>query len=237
VAAAALLDDGTWIPGVRVESASFSLTIPALLNAYTTAAAAGRASSVAAFVLSRPLRPEEVAYLRALPPGSGARIADDAWRVHPEFSGDALPAVADVLDPALGDAGFSSPEDGILRARRVAQRAHVPESSFPVGAVLDTGVGSVLPGVNVEHPDWGRILCAERSALGTAWSYGYTAPQHLYLSCPRDPQCTPCGACRQLLVELTPEMTLWMDRPSQGAASARPPDLLPGSFCGDVLLS
>ena len=43
-----LLSDGTWVPGVRVENASFPLLIPAAMNAITTSVAAGRLDVVAA---------------------------------------------------------------------------------------------------------------------------------------------------------------------------------------------
>ncbi|GIV59195.1 MAG: hypothetical protein KatS3mg043_0284 [Rhodothermaceae bacterium] len=61
-----LLEDGRLVPGVRVESASFSLTIPALLNAFTTAVAAGRHDVVAA-VLSHASDAGEAAFMTATP--------------------------------------------------------------------------------------------------------------------------------------------------------------------------
>jgi len=229
-----LLDDGTWIPGVRVESASYSLTVPALLNAYTTAVAAGRADEVAAFVLSRPFRREEALYVEELAHGPYEAVADDAW-LRGGWTGDgALPALDEVLPPTLAPSAAEA-VDGIESARQVARRAHVPASGYAVGAVLDTPAG-LVPGVNVEHPDWARILCAERNALGTIQSYDLSPPQHFYLTCADDPEGTPCGACRQLLAELAPDTTLWMDRhnapPDRTTISA----LLPGSFRGKALL-
>lgn len=236
VAAVLLLTDGTWVPGVRIESASFSLTLPALLNAYTTLVSAGRPDDLAAAVLSRPFRPEERTYLDALPLADGAQTTDRVWTVDARTADGALPQPTRRLDPTLS-AERATPAQGLAAARTVAARAHVPASGFPVGAVLESEDGSLLPGVNVEHPDWARILCAERNALGTAWSYGLTNPARLFLTCLKDAKGTPCGACRQLLAELTPEMTLWMDRHMNEADTALPTDLLPGSFRGDALLS
>ena len=128
------------------------------------------------------------------------------------------------------------PAERVAQARRLAERAYTPASEFPVGALLDVGGGRLVPGVNVEHPDWNRILCAERNALGTAYAYGVAdAISALYLSCPLDPSGTPCGACRQWLVELTPEIPLWMDRSDAPPDKRTPEALLPGSFSGRAI--
>ena len=233
-AAVLLLDDGNWIPGVRLESASYSLTIPALLNAYTTAVALSRETSIAAFVLSRPFRREEALYVEDLPQGPFKPAADDAW-IRGAGQNSTLPTVQSPVPPGL-DVSIDETEDGVQAVRHVSQRAHVPSSGYPVGAILDTQEGPFVPGVNVEHPDWARILCAERNALGTLQSYALPSPRHLYLTCEDDANGTPCGACRQLLAELAPEATLWMDRhgapPERSSVSA----LLPGSFQGRALL-
>jgi len=234
-AAVLLLDDGRWIPGVRVESASYSLTLPALLNAYTTAVAAGVAERVAAFVLSRPFRREETLYVEELPQGPYEAGADDAW-LRGGWTGDgALPAVGDPLSPVV-DERIDDAADGIETTRRVARRAYVPASDYAVGAVLECEDGRLVPGVNVEHPDWARILCAERNALGTVQSYALPAPKHLFLTCDEDPDGTPCGACRQLLAELAPDTTLWMDRHRDAPERTTVSALLPGSFRGQALL-
>jgi len=232
-AAIALLEDGTWIPGVRVESASFSLTIPALVNAYTTAVAYGHRSRVSALVLSRPLQRGEAAYVSDLPGGPWTALAPDVWVPGDDGS---LPAPAHCLDPALSHAA-DAPESGIRAAREAAGHAHVPASDYPVGAVLELGDGRLFAGVNVEHPDWSRILCAERNVVGTAYSYGDRSVSSLFLTCTTDPEGTPCGACRQILAELTPDAALWMDRHRDAPENTDPSALLPGSFRGRALLS
>jgi homotetrameric cytidine deaminase len=231
VAAVLLLSDGTWVPGVRVESASFSLVIPAVLNAWTTAVAAGRCD-VVALVQSEPLSAGDRAFLATWPGPPLAPCGEDAC----QGADDApLPPPGLLLDPFLPDALF--PADGLEQARVVAQRALIPESDFPVGCVLVTDEGTALPGVNVEHPDWRHILCAERSALGTAVTWGVAARlKALYLTCPRDANASPCGACRQLLTELAPGLSLWIDRGGAPPETTTPEQLLPGSFSGRVLL-
>ena len=228
-----LFDDGQWIPGVRVESASFSLSLSALANAYTTAATLGRDARIVAVVASHSLRTEEEQYVELLPLSLSKRAPD--LHVHTSIDTEmALPLPTAAASPYL-DASISSPSQGVALARDVAGRAVVPISDFTVGAVLETNQGQLIPGANVEHSDWARIVCAERNALGTWRSYDGSSVQALYLSCPLDPQGTPCGACRQWLAELAPEITIWMDRGDASPLATSPGDLLPGSFTGEAL--
>lgn len=231
-----LLTDGTWVPGVRVESASYSLTLPALLNAYTTVVAAGRRTDVEAFVLSRPFRREERLYVEDVGDVLYEPYADDVWIRDDVKEDGALPPPTTALSPFLNPSGENEP-DGIKRARDVMSRAHVPSSNFPVSAILKLHDDRLIPGVNVEHPDWARILCAERNALGTVQSYDAGPVQQLFLSCADDPDGTPCGACRQLLAELAPNLELWMDRHDTEPEHTTIPTLLPGSFRGQALLT
>lgn len=264
-AAVLLLEDGRWVPGVRVESASFSLTLPALLNAYTTAVSAGHAGSVVAAALTRPLHRDEKAYLKSLKHDPLTPATPEAWTRLPV---EALPAPTSQVDarveavnlppePEVASSSVSPASDGlpagtvqsrkpgedestgrrgIVLARRTAQRALVPASDFKVGAVVETPDGSLFPGANVENEDWARILCAERNAAGTARSYGYSEAARIFLTCIDDPSGTPCGACRQVLAELTPDAALWMDRHDDEPEVTRPSDLLPGFFKGQAIL-
>jgi len=232
VASVLLLSDGTWVPGVRVESASFSLVIPALVNAVTTAVAIGRTDIVAA-VLSRAVLPEETVYMTSLPGGPLTQAGDDAFQAP---GVETLPAVGTSRIPFLDVPPPADPRAGIALARQAAQRAYVPASDFPVGCVLVSGKDRLIPGVNVEHPDWGRTLCAERNALGTAVTWGLLDLRGLYLTCLKDPAGSPCGACRQLLAELAPEATVWMDRNNEPPEKALPSQLLPGAFHGRALV-
>lgn len=227
-----VLEDGAWIPGVRVETASFSLTIPPLLNALTTAVALGR-TDIVAVTASRAFTAAERAYASANP------FLQDLRPYSTELLIDAdnvLPDPGERLSPFLSDGPVASADEGIAMARDVARRAHVPESGFPVGCVAQVG-DRLLPGVNVEHPDWSYILCAERNVLGTCVSYGIPEVSAVWLSCLNDEKCTPCGACRQLFVELAPTAALWMDRGDLPPSRCDPSSLLPGSFGGEHLAS
>lgn len=231
VSAIFILSNGDWVPGIRVESASYSLTIPALLNAYTTVRASNR-EDIAFIYLSRPLEEHDLAYLNALGHGPARQVNEYACM----FELDSPSSISPVpLDPFLKAPCPESPEEGIRMVRTLADRAHIPESNFPVACMLETTEGRLIPGVNVEHSNWTHILCAERNALGTAQTYGLLNIQTIYLTCTKDQQCSPCGACRQLLAELTPEAVLWMDRGLDNRESTTPSSLLPEWFTGSTL--
>jgi cytidine deaminase len=107
-----------------------------------------------------------------------------------------------------------SPDDPVLAellvaARDAGQRAYVPYSSFRVGAAVLTADGTVIPGCNVENASYGLANCAERTALFGAVAGGHRDLVALAVTCldgdPSQPATLmPCGACRQVMVELLP---------------------------------
>lgn len=230
VGAALLLADGQWVPGVRVESASYPLTISALLGAFVTAVASGR-TDIRAATISRDFYPGEAAWLTdALHMPVTFETSDTL-----AFGADPLPEVTSRLNPFVAEAAPDSDETGLRLARQAAARAHVPESNFHVGCALVAEDGRVVLGCNVEFGEWTRGLCAERTALAAATAYGVGAIDRLYLSCPADPQGTPCGACRQLLAERAADLSIVMDRGKTNAERTTPAELLPNFFTGAPL--
>lgn len=80
--------------------------------------------------------------------------------------------------------------------------AHAPYSKFRVGAALLTKKGKVFTGCNVENSSYSLTICAERSAVFKAISEGHTQFVAIAVSSD-DPGFTPpCGACRQVLIDL-----------------------------------
>lgn len=230
VGVALLLSDGRWVAGVRVESASYPLTIPALLGGYVTATAGGR-RDVRAVALNHPFDAGAAAWLAA---ALGLEVSAE----EPDaviFGSKPLPTVGDRWIPFLDAPRPADDAAGIRLARQVAERAYVPESGFRVGCVLETKGGILVPGCNIEHADWTRGLCAERTALATAAAYDVGPIHRAYLSCPADPRGTPCGACRQLLVEYLPGVPIIMDRGDGTPETTTPEALLPKFFTGDTL--
>ena len=117
-------------------------------------------------------------------------------------------------------------------AREAALKAYCPYSHFRVGAALVAN-GKVYTGVNIEISSYGLTLCAERSAFAAALTHGDTEITHIAVSCldvaPNAPadQRTPCGACRQWMVDLAPYATLFIDGIDQDFIAS---DLLPYAF-------
>jgi len=221
-----LLSDGTWVPGSRVENASFPLLIPAAMNAVSTAVAAGRSDFVAA-ASNRTFGGADQDYLTAFLPN--ATFSDKT-----ATSSHALVQIGERLDPLI-ESGALDDVELVALTRKIASRALVPESDFPVGCILETSNGGLVPGCNVEHADWNLTLCAERNAIGTAVTYGLNPWRRLHVSCVKDPTGSPCGACRQVLVEHAPDMPLVMDRGNETAEIRTAADLLPAYFGGTVL--
>ena len=89
-------------------------------------------------------------------------------------------------------------------AREARNHAYAPYSSFKVGAALLAKDGRVFRGCNVENASYGLCLCAERAAFARAVSEGCRAHDFVALAVIGDTEgpISPCGACRQVMVEL-----------------------------------
>ncbi len=231
VACAAMLSDGQWIPGVRIESASFSLAIPAVVNVLSTAVASRR-NDVVAVALSRPAKEYETSFLLNSYPGPFVKAEKDLFVLANNRS---IPPPSAMLSPFLADPRPQTAEEGIILAKSMSRHASVRESQFPVGAILDCGDHGLIPGVNVEHEDWSRIICAERNAIGTAISYGLSDFEAMYLACDKDTTASPCGACRQIIAEFGGDVPVYMDRGDAPPEMAKPGQLLPNYFAGSKL--
>ena len=91
----------------------------------------------------------------------------------------------------------------IAVAREAMSHAHVPVSSFPVGAALLTAKGNIYPGCNTESIIAGLGVCAERSAVDHAVVHGENHFKAILIVAEREKPIFPCGACRQYLYEFT----------------------------------
>ena len=104
----------------------------------------------------------------------------------------------------------------VAAAIEARKRAVAPYSQFQVGAALLTSDGAIVTGANVESASYGLTCCAELVALFKALTQGENefAAIAVVARLPNGP--TPCGACRQLLIEYAPAAVVWV------ADSARP---------------
>ena len=92
----------------------------------------------------------------------------------------------------------------IAEARAARELAYTPYSRFKVGAALETRDGRVFRGCNVENASYGLCNCAERTAFFSAIAHGYAPGDFAALAVIGETEgpIAPCGACRQVILEL-----------------------------------
>lgn len=118
-------------------------------------------------------------------------------------------------------------------AKEAMTRAYVPYSNFQVGAALLDNDGHVHFGCNVENAAYGPTNCAERTALFRAVADGKKAGQFQAIAVIGDTEgpISPCGVCRQVLVELCPpDMPVIMGNLHGQWSISTVSDILPGAF-------
>lgn len=125
----------------------------------------------------------------------------------------------------------------IERAFQNLENAYVPYSHYRVGACVKTYDGRYFDGANVENASYGLTNCAERNAIFAAYSKGVRKDdiEAIAIVCEGKTIATPCGACRQVLVELLKKNTpiYLANRNSQMETTIA--DLLPMSFTEEDL--
>jgi cytidine deaminase len=92
----------------------------------------------------------------------------------------------------------------IDEAKLARERAYAPYSKFKVGAAVKTRDGKIFHGCNVENASYGLCNCAERTALFSAIAAGYRPGDFAAIAVTGDTDgpIAPCGACRQVIIEL-----------------------------------
>jgi cytidine deaminase len=97
--------------------------------------------------------------------------------------------------------------DELIRAALDAQRrAYAPYSNFLVGAAIRAASGNIYQGCNVENASFSLTICAERVAASAAVAAGDRQIEAVAVATRGG--VTPCGACRQFLVEFNPKMVV-----------------------------
>ncbi len=123
---------------------------------------------------------------------------------------------------------MTTPEELMAVAKEAAANAYAPYSKFHVGAAVLDADGSITPGCNVENAAYGSTICAERTALVSAVVQGRRQP--VALAVYTEPGVSPCGSCRQVMVELGPTMQVYLGNAEGRLVCTSIAELLPNSF-------
>jgi cytidine deaminase len=119
----------------------------------------------------------------------------------------------------------------LAEARVARRRAHARYSGFQVGAAVLDERGRIHVGCNVENASYGLTICAERNAVAAAVVRGARRIRAVAVITGARPPASPCGACRQVLMEFgDDDMLVMLAAPRGAATDKRLGVLLPESF-------
>ncbi|QRN86467.1 cytidine deaminase [Clostridia bacterium] len=117
----------------------------------------------------------------------------------------------------------------LLKAKDTLKYAYAKYSKVRVAAALLAEDGSVYTGVNVENASFGLTVCAERNAIFNAVGEGRQNFKAMAIVSDSEYINSPCGSCRQVMTEFSPEMEIVLDSPA-GLFRYTAAQLLPGAF-------
>lgn len=116
-------------------------------------------------------------------------------------------------------------------ARAAMQQAYSPYSKFKVGACLRTEDDEFFCGCNIENVSYSLTLCAESAAISALITAGYRNIKEVAIACSGNELISPCGACRQRLVEFAnPNTIVHLSNAKNEEQSVLLSDLLPSPF-------
>jgi coenzyme F420-0:L-glutamate ligase/homotetrameric cytidine deaminase len=121
-------------------------------------------------------------------------------------------------------------DDLIEQAKLALNDAYAPYSGFKVGAALLSKSGQVYSAANMENASSGAGICAERSALAKAIASGDREFEAIAIAGNDKEPISPCGICRQSLIEFGDDILVIMTDMRGEALIANVADLLPQAF-------
>jgi cytidine deaminase len=102
------------------------------------------------------------------------------------------------------------------KARAARELAYAPYSKYHVGAAILDENGEVHVGCNVENSAYPQGACAEAGAIGAmVVAGGKRIAMIAVTGGGQEPEvCTPCGGCRQRILEFSDDSTqvLWLNQ-------------------------
>ncbi len=121
-------------------------------------------------------------------------------------------------------------KDLAVAALQAKRRAFAPYSGFHVGAALLTTTGRIYTGCNIEISTYALTLCAERTAIFKAISEGERRFRAIAVVSDDPSYTPPCGACRQVLLDLAGNIDFIMVNGKQRLKVVKLRSLLPHAF-------
>ncbi len=122
-------------------------------------------------------------------------------------------------------------DDLFIAARNAMANSHSPYSNFPVGAALRTKSGKIYAGCNIENASYPEGWCAETSAIAHMVTAGEKEIAEILVTALKKDGATPCGGCRQRLVEFAkPDTPVHLCDQNGINKTVSLGDLLPASF-------
>ena len=117
----------------------------------------------------------------------------------------------------------------------VMQNSYSPYSRFKTGAAIECSDGSVFTGCNVENAAIGVSICAEAVAIASAISAGKCDFKRIAIISEGSSYCFPCGVCRQVMNEFSPDLEILSARADGRYVSYPLTSLFPMAFGNEHL--
>lgn len=206
--------EGHCYPGVRVENIAYPLTISAVQSAIASCLSEGDQPGTL-FVAG-----DEDTQLSFWQREFNIRVERLDGDNYSKFVFENL-----VLPPSLEIEAF---------LQKQLEKAVTIQSDFPVSAALKTDMG-IFSGVNIEYSSWNMGICAERVAIAKAVSSGAREFLSLHIHARDGEFSSPCGACRQVILEHLPKGRVHLYHADLSKSSYYTRDLLPYSFHSTTL--
>ena len=124
----------------------------------------------------------------------------------------------------------------IAATKEAMNKAYVPYSNYPVGALIVTDNGNTYSGCNVENASYPLGNCAEAAAIASMVLAGEKNIKLIYVMSQNNQGGCPCGGCRQRIREFSDANTqVILCSPSGVQQRLLLADLLPNSFGPEYL--
>ncbi len=204
---------GLYYAGVRVENVSFPITVPATQAAICHCLSEG-----------------DVPVKLIIKEGNLEQL--DFWLN--EFGLD-LEITDDISAVTCSENTLEvSEKETLPLLKQLLSKAVTINSDFPVSALLFSD-DKTITGVNIEVSDWTKGLCGERVAISKALAMGFNTFTMMAVHTLKGEVSSPCGACRQVLVQHLPHQPIDMYHADGTLSRHQVPDLLPFSFSSSSL--